>query len=676
MDRERSDQARPEQFIGVLSVKDVSQNLDAPLKGQFKTVKGTMFFEMKGKQSTSPVRLPLWKSSDPAERNRYDPLFAFLEEKEMEVNLRGRFLKRHQVFAVTTVESVEQEFGFPPSSNQYSPGFLQSVVEHLRTRELCAPDTEQKKAKPFFSKTSELKAYYSICKNTFPAWVCRAIERELHRLDAIGIGSEATKHAQKAMRYLLSINWNKQELHVPGVEEAKQILDSTFYGLEEVKSRIMEIVAQINRTGELPLWGILLNGPAGTGKTSIAKAVAALLGMPLIPIDASTLGGTADELSGSSRIYGNAQPGAVLEKMLQTGSSTGLLLINEIDKASTRGHDGEQGTADALLTLLDRQGFYENFLEESIPTDGLFAVATCNEIGKLSAPLRDRFLVINIPGYTPEEKEVIWMDYVLPRVTARLKLRREQIGFTQEAAAELVRSYAVEPGVRDLEQISERFAGVLCTMLDKEGDDYCHTFGLDEVRKLLGPGRRVSRSFAVNPGEINALFSFQGRAGFFLLEAAVAKGTGKFQVLGPVPPVQKQYIQAACECVRNTTPCDLSDKDVTIFVPHVIPEGQENHVGCAAYAAVCSLILQTPLEIQDIAFVGGVDLNGNLYFDEADARPLLRALKEAGIKTLYAPVGVGDMIRRCTDGKDTITVVEAQDAGLLFSMAVTANRMN
>ena len=659
----------------LLTAKYNSSDFPGTMCGKFFESEDGYFFAADSDDGWDAARLQYWKSWSEEADSRYAPLIGFLAKESMPVRISGRHIRGNGTYAVESIDyhaergPLEELFSPKPS-----PGFLSAIVSRLENSRVQNAVPSDCGGTVFLSKPEEIEAYYKVCRHVLPAWNAEAIRREL-RKSKNGGTSDNRKHAQTALQYLVNIDWSPKELHAPSVRESRAMLDEMFFGLESVKARILEIVAQINRTGELPLWGILLNGPAGTGKTSIAKAIARLLNEPVISIDVSSIGTDPEALSGSSRIYGNGRPGIVLDKMLSARSSTGVLLINEIDKATAQGREGRAGSADVLLTLLDRQGFFDNFLEDSIPTDGLFAVATCNEIDKLSAPLRDRFLVINIPGYSAEEKEIIWRDYVLPRVMKRLKLAPEQIRFTPEAVSELIRSYAVEPGVRDLEQYSERFAATLCTMLDQKGDDYCHVFTREEVIRLLGPGKRITRSFAVNPGEINAVFYCQGSAHFFLLEAAVTNGTGKFQVFGPVPELQKEYIQVAYECIRSTTPFDLSKKDVAIFVPHAIPAGTDNHIGCAAYAAICSLIMRTRLEIQDIAFVGGVDLNGNLYFDDSDIRPLLKALREAGIKTVYAPVGVSDMISKCSDADDSITVIEAQNAQLLVSMAMTASRI-
>ena len=651
-------------------------NSDFPEKihGQWIRIGNNYFFEAKADRPDLRFQLQYWKGWSAETNLRYAPLLNYLAEERLPLILTGKHSRKKGVYAVLSLDFDADSDPIRGMLN-YSPDFLKAILERLGS--LCVQKESYAEAgrSALLTKTDEIEAYYKVCQHVLPEWNSRAIQRELSKVKGSTMSSDNRKHAQTALQYLVNIDWGTKELHVPNLRESRAILDSMFFGLESVKTRILEIIAQINRTGELPLWGILLHGPAGTGKTSIAKAIARLLNEPIISIDLSSLGGAPEELSGSSRIYGNGRPGIVLDKMLSARSSTGVLLINEIDKATANGRDGQVGSADVLLTLLDGQGFFDNFLEEAIPTDGLFAVATCNDIEKLSAPLRDRFLVISIPGYTPDEKEIIWKNYVLPKVLKRLKIKPEQMAFTPEAVGELVRGYAVEPGVRALEQYSERFAAALCTMLDQNGDDYCHTFTVEEVIRQLGPSKRTTRSFAVNPGEINAVFYHEGTAHFFLLEASVASGSGKFQVLGPVPDLQKEYIQVAYECIRSTTPFDLSGKDVTVFIPQPIPADVDNHIGCAAYAAIASLIMRASLEIRDIAFVGGVDLNGNLYFDDSDVRPLVRALKEAHIKTVYAPVGVSQMIRSFAELDSSITVIEAQNAQLLVSMAMTANRI-
>ena len=446
--------------------------------------------------------------------------------------------------------------------------------------------------------------------------------------------------------------------------EAETMLDQAFYGLREIKLRVLETLSQIRRTGKLPKWGILLAGPAGTGKTSIAKAIAQILGFPMIQLDFSSIGKDADSICGTSRIYSNARPGLILEQMYHNRSSTAVLLANEIDKAATVG-----GAAmNTLLTVLDKTGFYENFLEEAIPTDHLFCVATCNDLRELSAPLLDRFQVIELPGYTYEEKLAIWRGHSLPTAMEQAAVGAEELTVTPEAEALLLREYALEPGVRDLEKIAQRLVGNYCRLAEASlPGGYAYT--PDRVRELLGSGRRQLQAFLSCPGKVQGALLLRGRVEFFLLEAAISPGSGKFHVLGSLDEVQKSYCQAAYHCLRGNCDVDLSCLDVTVFLPTELPAGRENQVGLACYAAMYSRLMGINLASRSICFLGGCDLSGSLYLPPADLGVLLHVIRDAGVTTLYAPLGTGSRLDpRLTQGS-SVTIVEAPDASTLLSLA-------
>lgn len=528
---------------------------------------------------------------------------------------------------------------------------------------------------PFTMRSEdEFDTFINICGPRLPAWVVNAYHKNKNTLKRAGnwSSSDERKHAHRAQEILMNIDWLPHVVDVPPVDVVRKLLDEAFFGLEEVKTRIEEVVAQIRRTGALPKWGILLNGPAGTGKTSIAKVIARIFCMAIIQMDMSSLGEDPDEISGSSRIYSNARPGMLLESMYRIRSSTAVLLANEVDKAGEG--KGGRSAADILLTILDKTGFYENFLEEVVPTDNLFCIGTCNDLSKISKPLRDRFLIINIPGYTPAEKKVIFNDYVFPIAMEKSNITDAQMDVDEDAVDLLVSEYAVEPGARDLEQYAERFVGDFCRHVDDEVVHSKRTYTVEDVKEMFGPGRAVVRNFAINPGEVNAAFYHNGKAHFFLMEASVTPGSGKFEVLGPIGKLQEEYCKVAYWCVRNTTnssACDLSKCDVTVFVPQAIPEGTDNHVGLACYAAICSKILNRNLAIKDICFVGGCDLNGSLYFDENDLTPLLRSMKARGVSTLYAPMGTNRLVDAKVNCECNVTIIEGPDATTLFSLAVT-----
>ena len=611
-------------------------------------------------------------------------LWAIANQRLKNMAALMNYITREQVYVILTGEQRDGAYcvcdmRMMPGTKggDISSGLFGEMVERLRrtTPESAALEgTEQ----PYAMRTEdEYEALMNICGNSLPAWVVKAYNRnkDIIRHGVGRSGAEERKHASRAQGLLMNIDWLPRVVSVPPAEEVRRILDEEFYGLEEVKERIMEIAAQIRRSGKLPKWGILLHGGAGVGKTSIAKAIARIFGLPLIRLDMSSVGGDAEVVSGSSRVFSNAKPGMLLEKMYEVRSSTAVLLANEVDKAR-EGKNG-QSAADIMLSILDKTGFYENFLEETIPTDNLLAIGTCNDISRISKPMRDRFLVIDIAGYTPNEKKVIFNDYVFPAAKTNSGLAATQIQLEDAAVDVLVSEYALEPGARDLEQYAERFVGDYCRHADAEGDsDKVYT--VEKVRALLGPGRAVVRRFAANPGQVNAAFYHEGKAYFFLVEAVVTPGKGDFKVLGPVGQTQQEYCKVAYWCVRNAysnNVCDFNKLDVVVFVPQEIPDGVKNHVGFACYAAICSSLLKLRIAASDSCFVGGCDLNGSVYFDESNLGPLLQMMKAQGVSKLYAPVNTNRLIYGTAANDCCVTIVEAQDAKTLFTMAVSQSSL-
>lgn len=539
-------------------------------------------------------------------------------------------------------------------------GFFREVLERLSSP-IPASDSWAGTAEPVvLQQPREMELFLELCRDCTPQWVHRAYQRN----QAAARDSDERKHAQRAMSLLVSISWTPKQLRLPPMAEAETMLDQAFYGLREVKLRVLETLSQIRRTGKLPKWGILLAGPAGIGKTSIAKAIAQILGFPMIQLDFSSIGKDADSICGTSRIYSNARPGLILEQMYHNRSSTAVLLANEIDKAATVG-----GAAmNTLLTVLDKTGFYENFLEEAIPTDHLFCVATCNDLRELSAPLLDRFQVIELPGYTYEEKQAIWRGHSLPMAMEQAAVGAEELTVTPEAEALLLREYALEPGVRDLEKIAQRLVGNYCRLAEaSRSGSYAYT--PDRVRKLLGPGRRQLQAFLSCPGKVQGALLLRGGVEFFLLEADISPGSGKFHVLGSLDEAQKSYCQAAYHCLRGSCGIDLSHLDVTVFLPTELPPGSENQVGLACYAAIYSRLTGVNLANRGICFLGGCDLSGSLYLPPADMGVLLRVIRDAGITTLYAPLGTVGRLDPCPTQGISVTIVEAPDASTLLSLA-------
>ena len=225
----------------------------------------------------------------------------------------------------------------------------------------------------------------------------------------------------------------------------------------------------------------MLIGPAGTGKSQIAYAVARILKLPWTTLDMSSIN-DPEQLTGSSRIYANAKPGIIMEAFSMAGESNLVFIINELDKAASG--KGNGNPADVLLTLLDNLGFTDNYIECMIPTVGVYPIATANEKDRISAPLMSRFAVIEIPDYTREEKKIIFSRYALPKVMKRIGMRENECSLTDDGLEEVMEIYKDTSGIRDLEQAAEHLAANALYQIEVNHVESV-VFDRDMVRGLL-----------------------------------------------------------------------------------------------------------------------------------------------------------------------------------------------
>ena len=382
---------------------------------------------------------------------RFRKLFSWLGSNHISVRLSGtRDGNSFYVYRIKAVEPPMDGGSLQPFEDQ----FLQYMIERLRTSILQAVE-EEIPEQLSMTTLPEIVNYMDCCSDTLPANIRQWARKNIVTAGQAGGNADEKRHAQRALSMMLQVRWRSSYFDPIDPDEARRILDEELYGLEKVKQRVIETIIQINRTHTLPSYGLLLAGPAGTGKSQIAYAVARILKIPSAIFDMSTVR-DPDALTGTPRIYTNARPGRIMEAFSQTGSSSIVFVINELDKAD---HEGQNGNpADTLLTLLDNLGFTDNYMECQIPTQGVYPIATANDKDRISEPLITRFAVIDIPDYTPEEKKIIFRDYSLPKVLRRMGMNPEECRITPEAVESIVRLYLGRPGCRDLEQAAEHLA--------------------------------------------------------------------------------------------------------------------------------------------------------------------------------------------------------------------------
>lgn len=386
---------------------------------------------------------------------RFVSLLKWLGESHINVRLSGA--NRKDGYAVYKIREIAYGGGTKLSAED---GFLQYMIARLQASSAPAEEVEDEDRDEVgdemkLTSIQSITDFMTCAGRTLPDNIRLWARRNLAVARSHEVTPEERRHAQRALSIMMNIQWKNDYFESIDPVEARRILDEELYGMERVKQRIIETIIQINRTHSLPAYGLLLCGPAGTGKSQIAYAVARILKLPWTTLDMSSIN-DPEQLTGSSRIYSNAKPGIIMEAFSMAGESNLVFIINELDKAASG--KGNGNPADVLLTLLDNLGFTDNYMECNIPTVGVYPIATANDKDQISAPLMSRFAVIDIPDYSPEEKKIIFSQFALPKVLRKMGLKEEECQVTPEGLDAVVEQYHNTSGIRDLEQAAEHIA--------------------------------------------------------------------------------------------------------------------------------------------------------------------------------------------------------------------------
>ena len=417
-------------------------------------------FEFKGEEGTV--------SEDILEIDaRFVSLLKWLGENHIHVRLSGAV--KEGKYAVYKIREIAFGGGSKLSAED---GFLQFMIERLLSSDPPSqeiPDEDEEETGDSMKLTSiqSITDFMNCAGRTLPDNIRLWARRNLAVAKSNEVSPEERRHAQRALSIMMNIQWKGNYFEAIDPEEARRILDEELYGMESVKQRIIETIIQINRTHTLPAYGLLLIGPAGTGKSQIAYAVARILKLPWTTLDMSSINDA------------NAKPGIIMEAFSMAGESNLVFIINELDKAASG--KGNGNPADVLLTLLDNLGFTDNYMECMIPTSGVYPIATANDKDQISAPLMSRFAVIEIPDYTAEEKKVIFS----PKALKRIGMEEKECILTPEGLDTVIELHKNTSGIRDLEQAAEHIAANALYQIEV---DHVKSVAFDGemVRKLLG----------------------------------------------------------------------------------------------------------------------------------------------------------------------------------------------
>lgn len=510
--------------------------------------------------------------------------------------------------------------------------YLREQIKAIH-KELGEDDAESE-ADKFERKLEKLKA---------PAKVKKKIKEEIGRYKRISSNNSESAVIRGYLETLLAMPWKKASQDNTDVEHAKEILDADHYGLEKVKERILEYLAvkKLNKEGTGTI--LCLVGPPGTGKTSIAKSVAKALGRKYVRI---CLGGVRDEaeLRGHRRTYVGAMPGRVITAVKNAKVKNPLILFDEIDKMVS---DGRGDPAAALLEILDpeqNKHFSDHYLELPFDLSKAFFICTANGTDTISRPLLDRMEVIELPGYTENEKFHIAKEHLWAKQLKQNGITRSQLTITDKALRTMILRYTREAGVRGL----ERKIASVCRKAAKavaqadEGTKTKLRISDRNIKEYLG--KPVYKPNAANEkpevGIVRGLAWTSVGGETLEIEVVALNGTGKLELTGKLGDVMKESARIALTYVRFLVQDEVDEDyfekhDIHIHVPEGATPKDGPSAGITMTTAIYSAVTGKPVRA-DIAMTGEVTLRGRVL-PIGGLNEKLLAAKQAGIKEVLVP---------------------------------------
>ncbi len=443
-------------------------------------------------------------------------------------------------------------------------------------------------------------------------------EQELKRLEAMPpVSAEATV-SRNYIDWLVSVPWKKKSRELRDLKKAQTILDSDHYGLVKIKDRILEFLAVRSLTKKTQSSIICFVGPPGVGKSSLAKSIAKATGRKFVRL---SLGGVRDEaeIRGHRRTYIGAFPGQIIQMMKKAGTVNPVFLLDEIDKMAM---DFRGDPAAALLEVLDPEqndAFADHYLDVDYDLSKVMFIATANVLHTIPAPLRDRMEVIELTGYTPNEKLAIAEQFLIPKQLERHGLDDKDAEISEDAVRELVDYYTREAGVRNL----EREIGGLCRKLARRfvdgSDDSLKILDGSRVQELLGKHRFRKRSKNQESvvGVTTGLAWTEVGGEILETQVSLMKGKGKLTLTGKLGDVMQESARAAVSFVRSRAevlgidPEFAENTDVHLHVPEgAIPKDGPS-AGITMATALVSALTNIPVH-KDVAMTGEITLRGTV----------------------------------------------------------------
>ncbi|HEY0991536.1 MAG TPA: endopeptidase La [Kofleriaceae bacterium] len=482
-----------------------------------------------------------------------------------------------------------------------------------------------------------------ITKAKMPEEAEKVSRKQLDRLKGMQPSSAEYTVTRTYLEWLVELPWSiSTEDHIE-LPEVRRCLDEDHYDLDKVKKRIVEYMAvrKLKNDKKGPI--LCLVGPPGVGKTSLGRSVARAIGRKFGRI---SLGGVRDEaeIRGHRRTYVGSLPGRIVQGIKKAGTNNPVFVLDEIDKL---GHDFRGDPASALLEVLDPEqnsSFSDHYLEVTFDLSRVLFIATAYQLDPIPWALRDRLEIIELPGYTRQEKKMIARKFLVPKQLDDHGLTNERCEITDDALFEIVDSYTREAGVRNLErEIGSVCRAVAVKVAEGQAKDH-EVIDPGVVEEVLGPKKFVSEvaERVGEPGVATGLAWTAVGGDILFIEATQMPGKGKLTLTGQLGDVMKESVTAALSFVRGRAAAlgldpgnFLENKDLHVHVPAGAVPKDGPSAGVTMYTALVSLLTGVPVR-PDVAMTGEITLRGNVL-QIGGLKEKLLAAHRAGIRRVIIP---------------------------------------